>query len=308
MGIGALPVLALHVRPELQSTSRAAAVAACGIAYLPVPLALMCAGMLVGDPSRGRRVLWAGALGGVLTAGYRRWRATGPGEVPAAADRDLTVVSANVLYGRGDVGDLRRLARRADIIAIQENTPTFDAALGELIGADFPHRLGTSDDNAEGTMMWSRTPLTLVATGDTRYTSVVARTTVRGVAWTIANAHPAPPPQGSRAWDQDAARLLDLVRPYADEHLVVVGDFNATEEHVTMRRFLAAGLRNAMAGWPRAATDGWQPSWPSGVRWLPPLIRIDHALHSASVDAWRPSYVVLAGSDHKALVADFRAR
>jgi endonuclease/exonuclease/phosphatase (EEP) superfamily protein YafD len=41
---------------------------------------------------------------------------------------------------------------------------------------------------------------------------------------------------------------------------------------------------------------------------VPTLIRIDHALHSASVSAWRPQYVEVAGTDHRAVVATFRAR
>jgi endonuclease/exonuclease/phosphatase (EEP) superfamily protein YafD len=86
-----------------------------------------------------------------------------------------------------------------------------------------------------------------------------------------------------------------------------VGDFNAIEEHLTMRRLAAIGLRNAMSGW-RSGGPAWQPSWPTDMALVPPLIRIDHALHSASVEAWRPRYVVVTGSDHKALVTTFRAR
>jgi endonuclease/exonuclease/phosphatase family metal-dependent hydrolase len=114
--------------------------------------------------------------------------------------------------------------------------------------------------------------------------------------------------RGSRRWESDAAAVLYLVSPHVGEHLVVVGDFNAVEEHLTMRRLSAAGLTNAMRGWRAPGAPAWQPSWPTDKRFVPPLIRIDHALHSASVEAWRPRYVAVSGSDHKALVATFRAR
>ena len=305
-GLGALPVVALDAFPELQPTSQLAAVAACGIPYVPIPLAAMCAGMAVASESRASRVLWAAAAGAVLVAGVRRF--TGQrSEVPTPSERTLTVMSANVLFGRADPRRLADLASGVDFVAIQENTPLFDDALHAVLAAEFPYQLGTSQEDAGGTMLWSRTPLEHVGTGETRFTSMVATTTVRGLQWTVANVHPAPPQMGSRRWSSDAQRVLDLVRPHLSARLVIVGDFNAIEEHLTMRRFAAAGLRNAMGGWRSAGAPAWQPSWPAIRAWVPPLIRIDHALHSGSVQAWRPRYTRVRGSDHKALVAVFGA-
>jgi endonuclease/exonuclease/phosphatase (EEP) superfamily protein YafD len=307
LGLGALPVMALDAFPELQPTSRLATVAACGIPYVPIPLAAMCAGMAVASESRRWRMLWAMGAGLVFLAGLRR-RFAGQGtEKPTPSDGSLRVMSANVLFGRADPRQIVDLAHGVDVVAIQENTPRFDEDLHAVLAADFPHQLGTSREDAGGTMLWSRTPLEHVGTGDTRFTSMVATTTVRGVQWTVANVHPTPPQMGSRQWVGDAQRVLDLVRSHLGERLVVVGDFNAVEEHLTMRRFAAAGLRNAMWGGRSTGTVAWQPSWPANRAWVPPLIRIDHALHSDSVQAWRPRYTTVRGSDHKALVAVFEA-
>jgi len=153
-------------------------------------------------------------------------------------------------------------------------------------------------------MMWSRTPLTLVATGQTRYTSLVVHTTVHDTLWTVSTLHAVSPLDGSRAWEQDAVGIANLLRLYVSEHLVVVGDFNAIDEHLTMRRIRDVGLQDSMTGWALTAGDGWQVSWPNDPR-VPFLIRIDHALHSASVDAWRPSFVTLSGTDHRAMIATF---
>lgn len=281
--------------------------AACGIPYLKIPVAALCAAMAVASESRGGKLLWSAAFGAVVVAGHRQRSSDHVPEEPAPSARSLTVMSANVLFGRADAREIANLAERADVVAIQENTPIFDGTLLAVLGADFPYRVGTSREDAGGTMLWSRTPLTLVGSGDTRFTSVVATTTVRGVEWRVATAHPAPPQMGVTLWESDAGKVLELVRPHLDEHFVIVGDFNAIEEHLTMRRLAAAGLRNAMSGTGSPGAPVWQPSWPAIRAWVPPLIRIDHALHSGSVQAWRPRYSRVHGSDHKALVAVFRA-
>ena len=306
VGLGLLPVVALDLVPELQPTSPVAAAAACGIPHVRVALAAMCAGMAVSGESRVGRSLWAAASGAAIAAALRpRLLSPGRTEVPGSA-RTLRVMSANVLFGRADIRQVAELARAVDVVAIQENTPRFDDGLQAVLSGDFPYRLGTSRDDAGGTTLWSRTPLTLVANGDTRFTSVLATTTVRGVPWTVATVHPAPPQMGSRLWESDGRKVLELVRDHVDENLVVVGDFNAIEEHLTMRRLAEAGLRNAMSA--SAGAAGWQTSWPALWAGAPSLIRIDHALHSGVVRAWRPRYTRVRGSDHKALIAMFEAR
>jgi len=307
-GVGAIPVVALAAFPELQPTSRLASVAACGIPYLPIPFAAMCGAMAVSSESRSRKLLWAAAAGVALATSLRQLSAGPDTEEPLPSDRRLTVLSANVLFGRADPEHIAELAQGVDVVAIQENTPRFDGALHTVLGTDFPHQLGTSTEDASGTMLWSRTPLELVGFGDTRFTSVVATTSVRGVQWTVANVHPSPPQPGSRQWASDAQWVRDLVVPHLTERLVVVGNFNAIEEHVTMRRLVSAGLRNAMHGHVSDRAPAWQPSWPTDRTWVPPLIRIDHALHSDPVQAWRPRYVAVRGSDHKALIVVLGAK
>jgi endonuclease/exonuclease/phosphatase (EEP) superfamily protein YafD len=224
---------------------------------------------------------------------------------PRPTANALRVFSLNAEFGQADQDAILRLAASADILAFQENTPEFVQSLEDKgLLHDFPYRLGTAEYEAYGTMMWSRTPLTLVATGQTRYTSLVVHTTVHDTVWTVSTLHAVSPLDGSRAWEQDAVGIANLLRPYVGEHLVVVGDFNAIDEHLTMRRIRDVGLQDSMTGWALTAGDGWQVSWPNDPR-VPFLSRIDHALHSASVDTWRPSYVTLSGTDHRAMVATF---
>jgi endonuclease/exonuclease/phosphatase (EEP) superfamily protein YafD len=306
-GVVALPLLALLVVPQLQAVDRSLAFLACAIPYLPVPMGGMAVGLLLVLAGR-KRFVGVGLLLLALVAGSSPWWRFPTSATPRPTGDDLTVVSLNTEFGLADRPTILRLAASADILAFQENVPELVTWLEEDgLGHDFQYRLGTTAYGASGTMIWSRTPITLAASGRTRFTSLVVRTTVRGTDWAVSTLHAVSPLDGSRGWEADAVAVADLLRPYTPERLVVVGDFNAIDQHVTMQRIRALGLEDSMDGWPRVAGDGWQLSWPTHPA-VPALIRIDHSLHSSSVAAWRPQFVDVPGTDHRALVASFRAR
>lgn len=302
---GLLVVLALV--PSLQATASVLALLATGIPYLPVPLLGTALGLVL-VPRRAARWASVAVLATAVVLGSVPWW-TGPAAAqPQETADDLRVVSLNTEFGQADLGAVLALAGAADMLAFQEITPEFVVSLEALgLGSDFPYRLGTAAYGPNGTMLWSRTPITLAGSASTRLTSVIASSTVRGTDWVVATVHAVSPMSGSRIWVEDGAAVEALLRPHVDEHLVVVGDFNAIDEHLTMRRLRGIGLANAMDGWPRARGDGAQLSWPTSPK-VPTLIRIDHALHAASVSAWRPTYVVVEGTDHRAVVTTFRAR
>ncbi|MGV8849865.1 MAG: endonuclease/exonuclease/phosphatase family protein [Propionibacteriaceae bacterium] len=301
-----MPLLVLLVFSPLQAVNRPLAYLACGIPYLPIPVAGVGIGLLLVHAGKRRLVAVALLVVAIAFASSPWWRFP-TSTTPQPSPEDLTVVSLNTEFGPADRPTILRLAASADILAFQENIPEFVTWLDEdELSHDFPYRLGKAAYGASGTMIWSRTPITLAASGRTRFTSLVVRTKVRGTDWTVSTLHAVSPLGGSRAWESDAAAVADLLRPYTSEHLVVVGDFNAIDQHVTMQRIRALGLENAMDGWPRVAGDGWQQSWPTSAR-VPALIRIDHALHSGSVQAWRPQYAEVPGTDHRAMVTTFRA-
>ncbi len=305
-GLIALPLLVLLLVPSLQAVNRPLAFLACGIPYLPFLVVGMGVGLLLALARKTRLLAVAVVLVAVAVGSAPWWRFPGPG-MPLPLTDDLTVLSLNTEFGRADQPTVLRLAASADLLAFQENTPELVTSLVEAgLSHVFPYRLGTATYGANGTMIWSRSPITLVATGSTRATSLVVRTSLRGTDWTVSSVHAVSPFDGSRVWEADAAAVADLLRPYTSERLVVVGDFNAIDQHVTMRQIRALGLEDSMDGWPGVAGDGWQQSWPTHPR-VPSLIRIDHALHSASVVAWRPQYVEVAGTDHRAVLATFRA-
>jgi endonuclease/exonuclease/phosphatase (EEP) superfamily protein YafD len=299
-----LPPLVLLMVPSLQALNRPFAFLTCTIPYVFLPLVMLGVGLVLALPRRGR-FMGIGVIVVSLIAASAPWWRFPMSSTPRPTAADLRVFSLNVEFGQADQDAILRFAQTADILAFQENTPEFVQSLEDKgLLHDFPYRLGTAEYESYGTMIWSRTPLTLVATGKTRYTSLVVRTTVHDTVWTVSSLHAVSPKDGSGVWEQDGAAIADLLRPYVGERLVVVGDFNAIDEHLTLRRIRDVGLQDSMTGWALSPGDGWQLSWPSDPR-VPILIRIDHALHSASVVGWRPSYVALSGTDHRAIVATF---
>ena len=302
-----LPPLVLLLVPSLQALNRPLAFLTCTIPYIAIPLVILGFGLFLALPRR-RRLVGIALISVSLVAASAPWWRFPMTSTPRPTADVLRVFSLNTEFGQADQEEILRDAQSADVLAFQENTPEFVQSLEDKgLLEEFPYRLGTAEYESFGTMIWSRTPLTLVANGKTRYTSLVVRTTAHGTDWTVSSLHAVSPKDGSREWEQDGAAIADLLRPYVTEHLVVVGDFNAIDEHLTLRRIRDVGLQDSMTGWPLAAGDGYQNSWPNDPR-VPLLIRIDHALHSASVDAWRPSYVTVAGTDHRGLMATFAPR
>lgn len=85
------------------------------------------------------------------------------------------------------------------------------------------------------------------------------------------------------------------------EPLVVIGDFNATQNSAVLERLTSGRLRSAHVDRGR----GYAVTWPNG-QWLVPPIRIDHALVSPQVECLAIAEGEGGGSDHKPLVLDLR--
>lgn len=277
------------------------------IPMLWIPLLVAGVGLMLVLRS-WRRLLGAALV--VVVGAVAAWpMLPGPArdEVPALeADGSLTVLSANVEYGQADVDALARLAEpRVDVLVIQEFTPDFEeelAAAGLL--EQFPHTAGSAQEGAGGTMVLSRTPVELAARAEgTVFDNLVATTTVDGATWHLGAIHTAPPQLGADAWTQDAATVGELTAPpYTEENLLLVGDFNAIEQHHTMRELTADGTLRSLAASGHGRGEGlWEPTWPVNSR-VPSFARIDHALAGAGVQGPVPSYIAVPGTDHKAMI------
>ncbi len=299
-----LPLAALNFFTGLQTLSKYLIAAATFIPFGWVPCIIGAIGLLL-----VLRKWWKILAIVPLVVAFFAWGLPNvprrANELPTPAMLGYELISANVQYGRADVAAIQTLiAPDTDLLLFQEYTSGFDQKLEAAgVTAQFPHRVGTIREDAGGTMILSRYPLTEVAsTPNTAFDNILVRVTIRERDYLVANVHPAPPQLGAAGWAHDGAAVLAMVQPYLGERLIVVGDFNAIDQHHTMRAFEHAGFRNSMStntGSKRAFS--WTPSWPVGGT-LPPYARIDHALAGPGTLMWRANYVEVAGTDHRAMV------
>lgn len=303
--IAIVTLVLLRYATELHTWHSSVIVAATFIPMLWVPALAGCTGLILVLRSWWRLLGVAALVAALVGFG---WPLRPQADVMAGVESEplpytLSIVSLNVEYGSADVGEIADLVTEGtDVLAFQEYTEGFATELAETgLLEEFPHRVGTARAGAAGTVLLSRTPLELVAQAEgTVFDNIIATTEVAGTTWHIGSIHTAPPQMGADAWERDAEIVGELAAPFAAENLVLIGDFNAIEQHHTMRRLTADGaLRFPTAPYEPAAR--WSPTWPTGSA-IPPFARIDHALVSAGTSSWRPTAVAVPGTDHKALL------
>src|SRR5690349_17580506 len=168
----------------------------------------------------------------------------------------------------------------------------------------YPYRAVEPGEGASGTGVLSRLPvLGMDTTPDvTGHAEPEVRLDVRGAPPVRLKAvHPAPPVNAIAAprW-QDALAAL----PGSDDRgdvRILAGDFNATLDHVELRRLLARGYTDAAD----AVGKGFVWTWPALPRRALP-ITIDHVLVDKRVEVERVEVVRVPRSDHRAIIATLR--
>jgi endonuclease/exonuclease/phosphatase family metal-dependent hydrolase len=295
----ALPAVTLTLA-RLSGSERQTAVQVQAFAPLAVPLyaGLVVLLVAVGVSSGVRLVPVAAAVAAaLLLAVHVAWVAPLMRAEAAPAGGRLTVMTSNLRIGRADMEAVLAAAREndVDLLALEEVRP---AALRRLDAAGvsevFPYRIGEST----GTVVLSRTPLTAA-------TRILGGNDSWAVTWRgrrVFAVHPAYPRRNA-AWRGELSALAVLAA--RDRPALMLGDFNATQDHRPFRVILRAGYRDAA----EQAGSGWQPTWP--VRGtarpfglpLPPSVAIDHVLLGDGLVATSTRTVVVGGTDHKSLVA-----
>lgn len=273
------------------------------IPFLWVPSLVAAAGLVL--VLRGRLKLIGVAL---LIAGLVYW--TMPWWPKPRVDYDtvpatlgIEVLAVNLMYGQADLDDIAASVKeQTDVLVFLENTPGFEQRFAaSSLAAAFPHREGTARTDAGGTVVYSREPIELVEELDTPFDQFVVGVTVDEVEWLVAAIHTSPPQMGAAQWASDGEVVADLARRHASDRLLMVGDFNAIEQHHTVRRIEEAGAEIPRQ-WSLEGPPSWDPTWPMGGA-IAPFARIDHYVFTGPVDGWYPSYFEVAGTDHKGLIA-----
>ena len=297
----AVPLWLLWLFPATHAWGFAMVAASSVIPFVWWPTALILLGLLL--ILRG----WVWLIPGLLALAmlvYLRIPPfpSGPEDPPGG---DLQFISVNAQYGRLDVDELLALVTdETDLIAVQENTPQFQEALLAAIGDELPHVVGTARTDAGGTAVYSREPVELVSSYDEVFTNLIVRTSPQAEReFTVAVVHAAPPQLGGAVWRDDARAIAQWLAPHVELGFMVVGDFNAIDQHLTMGFFREIGLHDPQTSWNarQSALEMWEPTWPVGHT-VPPFARIDHVL-IPNLTTYSPTrYVELAGTDHKAVI------
>ena len=307
--LASLVLLVLRLFPELHTWHHYVIAAATFIPLLWIPVLIASLGLLLVLRARWKLL---GAVVLVAAMAVFAWPLRPVGErsdEPIAVGSTLTVLSLNLQYGGADIDEVvARISPDVDVLALQEYTSDFE---GQLAAAglleQFPHQAGTSAADASGTMLLSRTPVELVAHAEnTAFENLIATTTVDDTDWHLGVIHTAPPQFGAESWARDGAAVRDLAAPHLEENLLLVGDFNAIDQHITMRELTADGDLRDLAARRQGGGTGWHPTWSTEAR-LPPFARIDHALVSDGVLGGVPEYTTVTGTDHRALLVEVAA-
>ncbi|WP_214110566.1 endonuclease/exonuclease/phosphatase family protein [Acrocarpospora catenulata] len=252
---------------------------------------------------------WAAAVAGLVAvialAATVLPRAV-PAAQPAADGPVLRVLTLNLMIGQADTGAVLELVRRLrpDVLSLQELTPGAAARLSEGGLAELlPHQHAQPAWGASGSAVYARFPIEPLpefapAHG---HRMPFGRIEVPGAGPVeVAAVHPVNPlRQGVPPWRKG---LRSMPGPDPGAIRILVGDFNATQDHAEFRRVLDLGYVDAAA----ATGSGLAPTWPAMWRLLPPVITIDHVLADPRVRVLATGLHTVPGTDHRALLAELR--
>jgi endonuclease/exonuclease/phosphatase (EEP) superfamily protein YafD len=218
---------------------------------------------------------------------------------------ELRVMTSNMLLGGADPGAIVRLVQdnKVDVLALQEFTPRGRQALERSgLGRLLPYSSLGDEPGASGSGLYSRFPIT--GGGDRRYGGGFRQAygTVQPAGagpLVIESVHPRAPvsPEYNRPWQRD---LADQPEPEADgPPRILLGDFNATLDHRSLRRLIGTGYRDAGD----ATGKGLVATWPFAAHSGVPKVTIDHVLVDRRIGVRRLSAHRIPDSDHRALIA-----
>ena len=303
-----LGLLLLVAAPQLQAQHQWLAMAASFAPYGWLAWLVAVVLALIGSRGRVRLLVAPLALGLAWHTGVLLPYLPAPARASAAGSTSLSVLELNLRWGLADLDQVAEEVgrRRPDVVVLAEVTRSDAKAFAHRPWSKLlPYRTGTAGDDystttwtgdARGTMVLSRHPITpLDGTDDTLFSNFAVTLGVPDHPLTLVAAHPANPKHGLNRWLDDATSLTRLALEHTGGPLLVVGDLNATAEHLTLRELTAkAGLTDAGAG------EGWHPTYPADA-WYPPLIQIDHVLVSNDFSATGYRTFRIDGTDHLGL-------
>ncbi|WP_455356192.1 endonuclease/exonuclease/phosphatase family protein [Streptomyces sp. SYSU K217416] len=273
------------------------------LAYLPWLLAPAGLGLLLAAAARWRTGLVWALVVLAATGWYVRPYGADATDAHGRVVAQLRVLTANVEFGGGTEGLLDTVRReKPDLVFVQECDHTCSDALASRIPRkDYPYRHVVAAGGAEGSAILSVHPLRPAAgvPGVLAMPGAVARIGGRSVQLQLA--HPLPPiPGGIALWREELGALRDYAARVKGTPALVVGDFNASQDHAAFRALLDAGGLHDSA---RLAGRSRTPSWPADNALIPGT-QIDHVLAGDDFRARSARFLDLAHTDHRALLVE----
>ena len=185
----------------------------------------------------------------------------------------------------------------ADVVCIQEYTPSFHRTFGTNLAEHYPHRIVDARDGFFGSAIYSRLPLHTAADNVLHgklsgYTQGTIRLGDRSI--TLFNVHLWHNGPGQR---RQVQAILDKAAR-GDSPQIWVGDFNFTQYSGAAGHLAKTGFRDALD----LAGAGFKTTWPinrRGALFLFPGFRIDHVYLTAELSASIAHVADLPGADHK---------
>jgi endonuclease/exonuclease/phosphatase (EEP) superfamily protein YafD len=270
-------------------------------AVLPIALALAL------------RQWWAAAAATVVALVLAacvlpRWMADSDAVPAGDTGPTIRVLSANLRVGEGDAATVVRLVReqRVDVLALQEFTPEAQQDLAAAgLDALLPEHALVPWQGVAGSAIYSRFPLRDDGGRENPGGFRQARATLMvpgSAAVLMESVHPVAPTSRAATPYLLAGLSAEPAATPDGPVRVLIGDFNATLDHVALRRLLDTGYRDAAS----VVGQGLTPTWPFyGPRIeLYPKITIDHVLADPRVGVNRVAVFPVPRSDHRAVLAE----
>ncbi|MGV9482059.1 endonuclease/exonuclease/phosphatase family protein [Gordonia aichiensis] len=228
-------------------------------------------------------------------------------QTPPAGER-FTVLTANLMVGGGDVDQIAEVVERerVDLVSLQEVTPEALDRLQATVGRQLTYSYAVPGPFAQGTAIFSRSPLTDQAEIDenTVLHNLRARTDLPGARDTqVFAVHPGAPLRGKTdIWVRDMDLLRTRLEAIPSGRAIVAGDFNATWDQVRYRDFLQHGFADTVD----QSGAGFVPTYPTDKWGGRPFLALDHVVVRGFV-ASKVDTFDLGGSDHRAVVVSLVA-
>jgi endonuclease/exonuclease/phosphatase (EEP) superfamily protein YafD len=306
LGWGSVAVAAAGLVLRIRNVGVQPLIVAATFAPFCVVPAVAGVGLLAGTRSRCGTAVGAVVALSLLSSQVALYVAQ---DVPVDRGISLVLLSGNLRRGQADASQIVDLARaeKADVVALQELTPTAVARLTSA-GMDelFPFSNIATAAGAAGVGLWSRHPMTAtnsypgfhfgVVSGAVSFGSGNESRSMTFLSTHLVGPWPGPP----WAWSDELSGLGKVLHSL-DGPVVDGGDFNATLDHAQFRHLLqASGFSDGAA----QAGAGLIRSYPADT-WYPPMIGIDHVLTREAI-ATRMKTISMPGSDHRGLITHLR--